>query len=137
MLSVYTPFLHHLLLARDRLREEFKLPGGIAVVEEEMRARASGGPLPDPSEEYVRLYTYTRGVNYNPVWGFTTPLVLAVQQGNVDAVNLLLLFGEPVNDTVKGCPPPLYTAVEHGTLVAGSAHPLPARSPCEPRAQCV
>lgn len=101
-----------------------RLGGGVCVVEEELRLAGEEDPPPPepPSEEYTRLYNYSRGVNFNPVWGFTTPLILAVQQGNIDAVSLLLLFGEPVNDTVKGSPPPLYVAVETGERTHARTH---------------
>ena len=106
--------MHHLLLHRDRVREQLGLPGGVPRFVDAMQAAGSDAPPVEPHEEYTRWYNYARGPNYNPVWGNTTPLAYAVQQGNVQATQLLLLFGENVNDTIKGAALPLYTAYEHG-----------------------
>jgi hypothetical protein len=121
-----TPFLHKLLLLRDTIREDCGLPGGLheparpdsySETDDEVRAlftyRTGGGPVlgaPPGTPE-------APGVDLIP----TPPLIVAAQRGNVDAIHLLLLFGEgaaprhPRNDRA------LYSAAEQGNALAVAA----------------
>lgn len=118
-----TPYLHALLLLRDGLREELGLPGGL---HEPARPHAYDA-LPD---DLRCLWTYRRsaaaaGGSGGAVTGLLLPppqqqldclgpqqqhpLVVAASRGNVDAVQLLLLFGEGVaagGGTSALAPPP-------------------------------
>lgn len=130
-----SPFLHKLLLLRDTIREDCGLPGGLheparpdayAETDDEVRAlftyRTGGGPVPGAAPGAPEA----PGVDLIP----TPPLIVAAQRGNVDAIHLLLLFGEgagprhPRNDRA------LYTAVEQGNALCVAA--LLGRTPLRP-----
>jgi ankyrin repeat protein len=115
----YTPFLHKLLLLRDCIREDLGLPGGL---HEPARPEAY-----DELEESLRaLWTYkynapvSHGVGLQPTATVEVvtlpPLVVAASRGNIDALSLLLLFGEGVHPRRKGNDKALYAAVEQGNV---------------------
>lgn len=89
----YTPFLHKLLLLRDTVREDFGLPGGLHEV-----ARPEAFAQTD--EDVRALFTYKGGAAGAEA-GHQHPLVVAASRGNVDAVHLLLLFGEGVHSSSR------------------------------------
>lgn len=125
-----TPFLHKLLLLRDVIREDYGLPGGLHD--------SSRPDAYNDTEENIRgLFTYrtgspnsTNGTDLVPV----PPLVMAAQRGNVEAIHLLLLFGEGIHNRRKGNERALGIAVEQGNILAVAAllGRLPLRPPKHP-----
>jgi len=118
------PYLHHLLLLRDRVRLQLGVPGGLF------------SPLhtdvwDDLADAERALFTYQGHASYHPEWGYTTPLCQAAATGNAGAVRLLLLFGESPNQRSKAGHRPLAIAAEQGELISRdrpSAGPAAARS---------
>lgn len=133
----YTPFLHKMLLLRDVIREDFGLPGGL---HETSRPDA----FADSDEDVRALFTYRTGKAIieappgappNPIppgvdLVSIPPLVMAAQRGNVDAIHLLLLFGEGVHARRKTNDNALCLAVQQGNILAVAA--LLGRVPLRP-----
>ncbi len=135
----YTPFLHKLLLLRDVIREDCGLPGGL---HEASRPDAYA----ETDEEVRALFTYRSGPGYAPAGSPpgepppgvdlipSTPLLVAAGRGNVDAVHLLLLFGEGVHGRKRANERALYAAAEQGSVlcVAALLGRVPLRPPRHP-----
>jgi hypothetical protein len=145
-----SPFLHKLLLLRDVVREDFGLPGGL---HETARPDAY-----DEADDSVRaLFTYRTGGGSGGGGGSPSaagaagafgapapergtdlvqcpPLVVAATRGNVDAIHLLLLFGEGVHGRRRGNERALYAACEQGNVqaVAALLGRVPLRPPKHP-----
>ena len=135
----YSPFLHKLLLLRDTIREDCGLPGGL---HEASRPDAYA----ETDEDVRALFSYRTGPGY-PLPGSppgeqppgndlipTPPLLIAAARGNVDAVHLLLLFGEGVHARRKANERALYVAAEQGNVlcVAALLGRVPLRPPRHP-----
>jgi len=126
----YTPFLHKLLLLRDAIREDLGLPGGL---HEPARPDAF-----DELDDNVRaLWSYRLGPPSEKSGVdlvAQSPLLVAASRGNVDAVHLLLLFGEALHGRRKQNERALYAAAEQGNMacVAALLGRVPLRPPVHP-----
>jgi ankyrin repeat protein len=108
------PYLHHLLLLRDRLRLQLALPGGLFQTQHvEVWS--------DISDHDRAMFHYRGAASYHPEWGETSPLCHACAHGNAEAVKLLLLFGDNPNLRSKAGQRPLHVAVAQGNLEAVDA----------------
>ncbi|KAA0157879.1 hypothetical protein FNF31_05692 [Cafeteria roenbergensis] len=122
------PYLHHLLLLRDRVRLQLGVPGGLY------------GPMhtdvwQDLTDDERSLFHYKSQASYHPEWGYTTPLCQAAATGNAAAVHLLLLFGDSPNARTKAGHRPLAIAAEQGNVAVVEAllGRAPLRPPAHPR----
>jgi len=122
------PFLHKLLLLRDVIREDLGLPGGL---HETARPEA----YDELDDSLKALFTYQSGKGDKAIeYVAQPPLIVAAQRGNVDAIHLLLLFGEGVHARRKGNDRALYVACEQGNVqcVAALLGRVPLRPPKHP-----
>ncbi|RYE98469.1 MAG: ankyrin repeat domain-containing protein [Methanobacteriota archaeon] len=140
----YTPFLHKLLLLRDAIREQLGLPGGLheparpdafEELDESVKAlwvyKIGSPPAPGSMAATLATGGASAGVDFVQV----PPLIVAAARGNVDAVHLLLLFGEGVYERRKTNDRALYVACEQGNIgvVAVLLGRVPLRPPKYPQ----
>ena len=124
----HLPFLHKLLLLRDVIREDLGLPGGL-------HETARPDAYDELDDSLKALFTYQSGKGEKVIeYVIQPPLIVAAQRGNVDAIHLLLLFGEGVHARRKGNDRALYVACEQGNVqcVAALLGRVPLRPPKHP-----
>jgi ankyrin repeat protein len=112
------------------IREDCGLPGGL-------HDQARPDAYDDSDEDIRALFTYRTGAPSSASGTdlvSVPPLVMAAQRGNVDAVHLLLLFGEGVHGRRKANERALVAAVEQGNpaVVAALLGRVPLRPPRHP-----
>ena len=167
MCAELTPYLHSLLLLRDKLREDLGLPGGFHdparpdaydQLSDDLRALwcyrsgsdtsnatagggggrgglaatlggIAGGAGPFALGSGAASSVFSTATDHLGPCG-QPPLVVAASRGNVDAVHLLLLFGEGMHGRRKGNEKALYAACEQGNVAVVAA--LLGRVPLRP-----
>jgi len=123
--------MHKLLLMRDDLRMQLGIPGAFF---RSKRARNPFMDLPPPVRAIFEPHTEPELTHHADWGGHATPLVRAVATGNVDAVHLLLMFGETPNHRDGRGRRPITEAVLQGDVRSLEAllGRVPLRAPEHP-----